>query len=239
MNLSGLTIKNQADLKQILKFLDQQGFGHVSDWELHQKKINSLISKNNTLGITYDERIKEDLRNLNDYEEIDNRLKKYFSGFNVDDKIFEFIKTFYLSSDDSCSTPWNRPEARDVIAWIKFKERFNLKDEFGASKTIDFYNLDKNYLKIYFGSYKEWEFKQFYKLIFNEDPKNFDDKKVGAWQNLGKIEIKFFMKGGANIKGDLTKIKEYYNKYLIKNIYHHTIIKYNNKLNIIKDNRED
>lgn len=232
-------IKTHSDLKKLIKFLDNQGFGYLSEWELHQKKINHIISKNNTLGVKYDDKIKNDLYKLEDYDEIDKEAKKFFSKFNVDDKIFEYIQKFRVVADDSCSTPWKTPSDNDIIAWSDFKKKYNLKDEFGMSKTINIYNLDKNYLKIYFPQYSSYDFKQFYKLILGEECADFDERKTaGVWQNLGKIEIKFFKKGGANIKGDLTKFKEFYLKELTNKIYYHMVIKYNGKVQIFKDMRD-
>ena len=49
INLDKITTK--AELKQVLKFLEEQGFGYIGEWDLHQKKINDIISKNNTLNI--------------------------------------------------------------------------------------------------------------------------------------------------------------------------------------------
>lgn len=240
MDLSNLSIKNQADLKQILKFLDDQGFGYIGEWDLHQKKVDHIINKNNTFHITVDPKLKSTMKDLVDYDEIDKEVKNYFSKFNVDDKIFEFIKMFSLVEDDECATPWNNPEVKDIVTWVNFKKKYNLKDEFGSHNMVRFYNLDKNYLKINFGQYKSYGFKQFYKLIFGEECKEFDtDKKTGIWQNIGKIEIKFFLKGGANIKGDLTKIREYYYRDMTNKIYGHTIIKYNGKVDIIKSKNID
>lgn len=228
-------IKTQSDLKKILKFLDEQGFGFISEWELHQKKINSIISKNNTLGVNYDEKLKSTLYKLDDYDEVNKEAKKFFSNFSVDDKIFEYIRLFRVSPDDSCSTPWKRPSDSDIIAWTNFKKKYNLKDEFGKSKTINIYNLDKKYLKINFPQYKDYEFKAFYKHIFGEECNNFNDSKMpGVWQNLGKLEIKFFLKSGAHIKGDLKKIKEYYYKELLNKVYYHMVIKHNGKVEIVK-----
>jgi hypothetical protein len=239
MDLSNLKIKSQSDLKQLLKFLEGQGFGYFSDWELHQKKVQNLINKNNTLHITYEKDLPSKFTKLEDYDTIDEEIKKYFSKFNVSDKIQEFTKTFYLQDDDSCQTPYASPDAKSVIAWVEFKDRYNLKDEFGAGKQLDYYNLDKNFLKIYFPQYKGWEFKSFYKTIFNEDCKEFEEKEIGKWQNLGKIEIKFFAKGTAAIKGDLKKIKESYYNYIVKNRYRNLIIKYNSKIEIIKAPERD
>ena len=227
-------IKTHSDLKKLINFLDKQGFGYISEWELHRKKINHIINKNNTLGVKHDDKVRNTLYELEDYDEIDKEAKKFFSNFSVDDKILEYIKMFRVNSDASCSTPGSSPDDKDIINWVNFKKKYNLKDEFGRLKNIDFYNLDKNYLKINFPKYKDYEFKAFYKCIFGEECAEFNDKIPGTWQNLGKIEIKFFLKGGANIKGDLKKIKEYYFKELSDGIYRNLIIKYNGKMLIFK-----
>ena len=107
-------IKNTDDLKKVLKFLDEQGFGYIAEWELHQKKIDHIISKNNTLTINHDSKLKNELIKLKDYDEIDKEAKNYFSKFNVDDKVSEYLNTFYIHSDDSCSAPSNNPGNKDL-----------------------------------------------------------------------------------------------------------------------------
>lgn len=235
-------IKTKEDLKRLLKFLDQQGFGYFSEWELHQKKIDHILSQNNKLGINYDKKFKEKMFALEDYDVVEKQTKEFFSKFNVDDKIFEYTQTFSVNSDDDVHVPSYKSDAKTIIAWVKFKEKYNLSEIFKQSDRIYFYNLDKNYLKINFGSYKEWEFKQMYKYIFNEEPAPFDDKVVGKWFNLGKIEIKFWAKGGANIKGPgLRKYQEYYNRFLkdLDDRYYSCIIKFNGKLEIIEQKRRN
>ena len=234
MGLNLDKIKNEEDLKKVLKFLEDQGFGYQSAyWELHNKKIDNIVSKANTLNIKYDSSLKERLYKLKDYDEVSEEAKNFFTKFTPDDKINEFINEFYLSTDETVRTPYSRPDAKDIIAWTDFRNKFNLQNDFGVDNHIEYYNLDKNYLKINFGSYKEWEFKRLYKLIFNEECVEFEAKKVGLWVDLGKIEIKFFLNGKASIKGDLKKIKEYYYKYL-KNRNGNTIITYNKKIDITK-----
>lgn len=234
------SIKTKSDLKDILNFLDKQGFGYISDWELHNKKINHIINKNNTLGVKYDDKLKSNLEKYNNYEDADKEAKKYFSKFGVDDKIFELLNEFYLESDESNRTPYINPSRKDIIEWYEFAKKHNLTDKdtekIGISKFITFYNLDKNFIKVRFGSYKSWEFKKLYELVFGEEPKEFNEKKIGDWQDLGKIQIKFFQKGTIAIKGDLIKLKEYYYKYLKKE-RGNTLIKYNKKMEL--DVRED
>jgi hypothetical protein len=227
-------IKTQAELKEILKFLDEQGFGYHSDWDFHQKKVNHIINNVNTHNVKYDSDLTDKLKKLNDYDEIEKEAKIYFSKFSSVDRIMELLNEFYLAQDESVRTPYSRPDTKDILAWSAFKKKYNLKDSIGTGVYLSFYNLDKNYLKINFGNYKGWEFKVLYKLVFNEETKEFNDKKVGEWQDLGKIEIKFFQNGKANIKGDLKKLKEYYFKYLSSGNNH--IINYNKKITITNIN---
>lgn len=240
MNLSGLKIKNKSDLKQILQFIEDQGFGYIADYELHNKKINGLVSKNNKLNINYNSNIKDKFKNIEDYDEIEKEIQKYFSQFSINDKIKEYIKKFHLVADDQGYTPWNTPNDKDVIEWIEFRDKYKLKDEFsGSREEVRYYNLDKNYLKIHFYGQSGWDFKFFYNAILGEECKEFDEKRVGVYQNIGKIEIKFFAKGGANIKGDLKKFKELYYNELLKDHYFHMIIKYNDKIKIYKKENKD
>jgi hypothetical protein len=225
-------IRTKEELQKVLKFLEEQGFGYQSDYELHQKKIQSILSKSNTLNINYDDKFKDELTKFKNYEEAEKEANKFFSKFGVDDKIFELLNTFYIVSDDECRTPYSSPDSKNIIEWFEFKTKFNLKDElFGTGELIEFYNLDKNYIKIRYGQYKDWDFKRLYKLIFDEDPNEFGNR-AGELYDLGKIQIKFFAKGGANIKGDLKKFKEYFYK-LLKNKSKNIIIRYNKKTELI------
>lgn len=229
-------IKSKEDLTKLLNYLDEQGFGYFSDYEYHRKKVDKIINNSNKMSINYDNKFKENLYNLNNYNDIKKEAEAYFSKFSPDDKIMELLNDFYLISDTSIRIPYYRPDTKDVIEWVDFRKKYNLKDEFTPGGYISYYNLDKNYLKIQFGQYKDWYFKQLYEYIFNEKCPDWDTKKAGEWLNIGKIEIKFFLKGGAQIKGDIDKFKEYYNKYLFKKHYktHTDIIKYNNKVTMLK-----
>ena len=136
-------------------------------------------------------------------------------------------------------TPWNSPSRSDIIDWVKFKKKFNLKDEFGASENVYIYDLDRKSLKIYFGdNYNKYDFVKFYKIIFNEEVENPLENKVGVWQNLGKIEVKHFQNGNTEIRGDISKFKEYYYKDIKSKVYNHTIIRYNKKTEIIKPKKD-
>lgn len=234
-------IKTKEDLTKLLDYLREQGFGYFSDYEYHNKKVDKIINNANKMNISYDKKLKDNLSKLSNYDDIEKEVERYFSQFSPDDKIFELLNEFYLNSDVSIRVPYYRPDAKDIIEWYDFRKKFNLKDEFIPGSHISYYNLDKNYLKINFGSYKEYLFRQLYEYIFNEKCPEWNRNSIGEWINLGKIEIKFFAKGGANIKGDISKFKDYYNKFIIKRHYKHAtdIIKYNNKVNIIKGVKED
>ena len=188
----------------------------------------------------------KELKDLTDYDTIKKTAEKFFSKFNPDDKIFELINRILIQADDSVITPSdNYPNSNEIISWVEFKNKYNLKDEFGISKSVEYYNFDKKFIKISFYDYFS-EFIELYNLIFGEEIKNFADSKYtkdaykyGQWQNVGKIEIKIYQNNTADLRGDLTKIKEYYYKYLIKKMYNSLIIKYNGKIQIIKANTED
>lgn len=228
-------IKSRKDLERVLKLLSDQGFGYTSDYEHHNKKIDSIISKANKLGIeTKNLKIRDTLSKLNNYEDMEKEADAFFSKYNPVDKINEYLNEFDLSSDASCRTPWrNSSYSKEIIEWVEFRRKLNLKDEYGYGQNITYYNFDKNFLKIRFGEYKSYDFKRLYKLVFNEECKEFGNK-TSEWYDLGKIEIKFFQNGYANIKGDIKTLKEYYYNHTKKKIYNTTIIKYNNKTEIIK-----
>jgi hypothetical protein len=244
-------IKSRKELETIFKSLSEQGFGYFSDYEAHQNKINKIISESNTLRVDKEDyKFKEKMYSTDNYEEAKKEAINFFSKFKPNDKIFELLNTFYLSNDDSASIPsYNYPSQKEIIKWMTFKNKYKLNDkDFGGSDSgsdsVEYFNLDKSFLKIHYSN-KDYNFKQLYELIFGEKCNDFSgseygDKKYGIWQNIGKIDIKIYQNGYSNIKGDLTKLKEYYYKTLIQKnkIYGHTLIKYNDKIEIIKQKEE-
>lgn len=235
--LSGQTINSEAELKYILNFLDKQGFGYFSSWEHHQRKIEDIISNANTLQVKYDDDFKRKLMNVNDYIAAKKQADEFFSKFNPDDKINELLNKFSIISDDTSSPPsYNYANNNDVIKWVNFRLKWNLKDEFSPGDRVYYYNLDKNYLKINYG--ENYEFKELYRLIYGEEIKDVSLNKIGDWIDIGKIEIKFFANGNANIKGDIQKFRDYYYKDIISKKYHHNVIARNGKVEIYKSKRE-
>jgi hypothetical protein len=231
--LSGQTINSEAELKYILNFLDSQGFGYFSSWEHHQRKIEDIISNANTLNINYDDKLKSDLIKNTNYIEAKKQADIYFSKFKPDDKIYELLNTFSIISDDSSKPPsYNYCDNNDIIKWVNFRLKCNVKDEFNPDRRVEYYNLDKNYLKINYSD--NYEFKKLYALIYSEEIKDVSLNKIGEWIDIGKIEIKFFANGNANIKGDIQKFKEYYYNYIKKQKYSHLVIDYNKKREIYK-----
>ena len=225
-------IKTEEELQKVIKYLENQGF-HIKDsyWELHNRKIENIFNKANTLGIKYDNKELVDIKKVKNYDEAEKIAKKYFSKFNPDDKIYELLSSFYIEPDSFSDMPsYNSPSTGDVINWVDFRLKHNLKDIFKSdsfSARVEYINLDKNFIKIHFGN--SWDFDKLYNLVFNEEPEKYSESKAGIWQDLGKIQIKIFSKGTAQIKGDITKLKEHYYKFIIDKKYNGLIIKYNGK----------
>ncbi len=99
------------------------------------------------------------------------------------------------------------------------------------------YNLDKNFLKIGFhDSYweNEHKFTELYKLIYGENPNEWSGKNMGDWQDLGKLKLKQFQNGSANIKGDIKIIRE----HLYAQLSNGCLIYYN-KTKEIRENLSD
>lgn len=235
--LSGQTVNSEAELKYILDFLEKQGFGYFREWDHHQKKIEKIIRESNTLNVKYNSDFDREMMRLNDYIIVKQKSIEFFSKFNPIDKINELMTKFYIIEDDSCRPPsYSYPSNNDVIKWVQFRLKYNLKDEFEPSDYVKYYNLDKKILKIHYGEHNE--FTQLYRLLYNEECKDFPNK-TGDWFDIGKLEIKFFANGNANIKGDLKPFTDYYYKYLLSKKYNHNIIVYNKKIEIYKTKRED
>lgn len=236
-------IKNKEDLKKVLNFLDEQGFDprgvqYVSVTNLHDKRVEDIFNKANKYNVDLSQEDKNMLYRLkskDNYSDIKIESENYFSKYNPDDKINEVINWFFIRSDDSSEVPsFNNTSAKAIVDWVKFRNKYNLIDEFNQYSRVKFYNFDKPMIKIGFNDRKSWEFDKMYKLIYGEEVIKYKNSDTTSWQNLGKIEIKFFLNGNANLKGDLTLLKEYYYKYLIRKRYDNLIIRYNGKNEIFK-----
>jgi len=230
-------IKNREQLKMVIDGLSDQGFGYyVGDWKAHEYKVSNLINKNNTLGIEEDKfksKLNELVSNMTDYDEIDKTIKNFFQKFKPDDKIKELINHYYLKPDASCRKPSSSPSKKEIIDWVKFKRKYNIKGEPDFDWSADVYNLDKNFVKV--NDYdSNFDFEKLYRLLYNEEPNDFSLKNLGDWQDLGKIEIKVFQNGTINIKGDIDKLKS----YLYKEIRNFDCIVYYNKKKEIRERRE-
>jgi hypothetical protein len=143
----------------------------------------------------------------------------------------EYINTFSITPTSVGKTPDTSNNKDNVIIdWWKFKKRYNLKDEFEPNSTVKFYNLDKKTIKINFG--KNYNFEQFYKLLYNENCPDLDKIYfLGDWADLGKIKMKKYQNGNVELDGDLVLYKEYFYKYLVNARWHkNIIILYNNKI---------
>jgi len=68
-------IKTREQLNMVLKGLDDQGFlSYASDWKAHDRKIETIIRKNNTLGIDekkFKRELTEKVEKLTNYGEIE------------------------------------------------------------------------------------------------------------------------------------------------------------------------
>lgn len=225
-------IKSYDELKELFDLIQDQGFSYLDAYKAHNSKVSHIINKNNTLNIKVDDNFQRELYDLNSYEEIDKKAKEYFSKFSSVDKINELLNSFNLKSDGNGRAPSNWSEPGEIIKWIKFRKKYNLKDEYKPWAHVFYYNLDKNILKIKFPEHGNYDFRALYQLVFNEkcdDILNAYNRSYGRWYNIGKISIKFYQNGNADIKGNLDKFKEYYYKYL-KSLKRDIVIKYKGKI---------
>lgn len=235
-------IKTEKDLIKVLEYLDKQGFYiGKSYWELHDRKIENIFNSANTLGIKFDEEELRKLKRIKDYDEAKKVAEYYFSKFNSKDKIIELLNNFSIEPEASAFVvSTNSPNVNDVMSWVNFRLKYNLKDIFPYDSNVskvEYVNLDKNFIKINYRTSYRREFEELYSLIYNEKTNEISNKSLD-WQDLGKIQIKLFVKGTAQLKGDLVKLKEYYYNYTIKNRYNALVILYNGKKEIFqkKDN---
>jgi len=209
-------IKSEDDLKKVLSYLDGQGFSNnISYCKLHDRKIDNIINKSNKLSISVDNKFEESLKKVKNYDEARKLADEHFNKFNPDDKIFELLNHFYLSQTASCRTPSNRPGNKDISEWVKFKEKFSLKDEFGKMDTITVYDLTQKQIKVNYKQYGDYDFKNLYRLVYKKEAEMFDSDRTGIWYNLGEIEIKFFMNGSVAMKGNIKPLKKYYYEYIV------------------------
>ena len=235
-------IKTRAQLKMIIDGLESQGFGYyVGDWKAHDYKVNSIIRKNNTLGIkedTFMGELTKEVEKLTNYSEIEKIVKNFLKKFKPDDKINELLNNFYLKPETVVRQPSSsHPGRKEIIEWVKFKRKYGIKGEPNFNWNVSVYNLDKNFVKIsFFGEHyeKKPKFTNLYELIYGEEPNEWS-AKMGGWQDLGKIEVKIFQNGSMNIKGDIKELK----KRLYDNINRHDCVIFYNKKKEIFERRSD
>lgn len=233
-------IKTYKELEQIVDDIQKQGFGYINTYDLHNSKISNIKSNANILNVKFsDHDYNNDINTSttgDDYDTIIKKSKKFFSKFKPDDKIFEIISKISIVPDKVVKTPYEQSKRKDVIEWIKFIKKYNIEDDeekFGRDNRVNYYDLDKSMIKIHYYDNKSDEIKSLYKLIYGKEVEINEWKyPYGEWINLGEIEIKIFQNDRANIKGNISKLKEYYYKYLTKPATHRyaaDIIKYNKK----------
>lgn len=241
-NIDFRNIKNSDELEIVLKSLNNQGFGYFDDYKAHNYKIERMISYANKLQVDSSKytQYTRDLFKLKDYNEIDKKLQSIFSNFSEIDKIKEFLDTFNIVPNTEFKIPSkNSDEYKKIIDWFNFKTKFNLKDaNFIPDKTLYYYNLDKNTIKIRFKTdySTSYNFQKFYEILFNKklDPsKKWDNiliDNIGIWIDMDEIQLKIYQNGTAEISGNISQLKKYYYDELSKNTYYnYNIIIYNNK----------
>ena len=233
-------IKTRSQLSAVLDGLQEQDFGYISDYKLHDNKVNHIINTANKFNID-DRKFRSELNKLvydvDSYDEIKKIVINYFKRYAPDDKIKELLNHFYLKPEAFARVPTHGyTDKNEIISWYRFRKKYGIKDEPNFGYEVRVYNLDKNILKI--NGFKEYspygrskhDFIQLYKLIFNEEP-NEIHSKMGGWQDMGKIKIKVYLNGNMDIKGDLKRFKEYLYKSIRKS---DCIIIYNGKKEIIE-----
>ena len=223
-------IKSRKDLETIINDLENQGFGYIQTYKLHQNKINNIKSKANVLNVE-EKDVDSVINNDETYNTIEKKVKKYFNKFKPEDKIKEYFRKFYVIPDIDIRTPDNfNPSRSEIINWIKFKRKIGIDKEFGGFKYISYYNLDKNFIKLrdYDNSYM-YEFSRLYKLLYGTEPKDVEKPQTGIWYDLGEIEVKYFKNDTMNIKGNIKIIKDFFYKNIRQT---NIIVKYNKKLKI-------
>lgn len=224
-------IKSKKQLDEIFDDLYSQGFGYLQSYKAHDNKINKIISDNNKLNIDYsDHQLKKLIYDIDSYDEINNIINEYFSKFNSDDKIIELLNTFYLVPDSVVTVPDRRwPDRKDIFNWVKFRKKWNIKEEPNVNWNFKLYNLDKSYVKVNDGGRATYQLDTLYELLYGKKPtRKIDDKDYGSWQYLGEIEVKLFKNGSINIKGNIKKLKE----FLYKQIGKSCLVIYNKKREI-------
>ena len=225
-------IKNEKELDQVFDIIRDQGFYISGKYEAHRNKLQSIISKANTLNVKVDQKFENEIYRMSDYVEAEKMAKEYFSKIKPDDKIKEYIDYYHVITDDAAKTPsLINPSSNEIINWVNFRIKYKLKDGvYQPESTIKIYNLDKKILKISYG--KDYDFEQLYILLYGENPNSFSSKNNG-WMDLGKFELKVFANGNANIKGDLEPFMKYFLDYIRKMFYQISLVTYKGKTETI------
>jgi len=94
-------ITSKTELEALAKELEKQGFSspfHYVD-KLHESKVSNIVRLYNVLCLElprYD--FIDELYKLEDYEEIENKVKAYFSQFDAKDKLSQLCKSVSLAN---------------------------------------------------------------------------------------------------------------------------------------------
>ena len=230
-------IKSRKELEELFNAIQQQGFGHVSDYKAHDSKIDNLKSKANTLNVDFSEyEINTEYNDKDSYVKIEKDLKKYFSKFKPDDKINELFQRFGMYPDSGAYYPHGRVSENEVKKWWAFRKKVGIKEDPEGYFRLGYYNFDKKFIKLYYNESYSYQFSELYELLYGEKvDDNLRNMYTGGWNKYGKLEIKIIANGTMNIKGDIDIIK----KYLFKKVSSQTenYIRKDKKLILTKKDR--
>jgi hypothetical protein len=226
-------IKTTDELNKIIDELSEQGFSGINRYELELRKKEDIIRKANTHNISKysNDELKNDFNRTKSFEEMENIAKEYFSKFSSKNKLNEYLDMFDIIENDQGQKPskydYEKGTDRSIKKWEDFKNKWGIPDIGDYNARVYIYDLNKNYIKVRFPNLSSWDFKQLYNMVFNEEAVLFNERETGNYQNIGKLELKFYSNGNVDIKGSgLNTLKKLYKNYIPTKHYINSVILY-------------
>lgn len=173
-------ITSKTELEALTKELELQGFSspfHYVD-KLHESKVSNIVQLNNLLLLElpkYD--FYDELYKLESYEEIENKVKAYFSQFDAKDKLFQLCKSVSLANMGT----WEKRKYKMLGDTLVIANYYSKRND--ISRLMDF--ISNGYIQLPY----LWEGDN----LMNRDKPTSGTFELGIWEV--KKNGNFYIKG--------------------------------------------